>query len=1312
MVKNIINIIFNDSYFIYLLLISLINRILSDDCIIESFPELKYPKSETLLNGYILMVTTTGIYSFNPLYITKFEYSYNFTEQQILSEDEIFNAQISQFSNVDEGKDYVLCYVKNFIYVLTNKGKFLFYENLDISNKNLTYIDLIAYEYQYPFYSFFLIYIFHKDQKYYSFINNYRLTIKNEEEHEIILFKSNSFDPKNYTTTDTYQTELFFGGLSCEIMITQESPENKLVCFIAIRKNNCEFLVMALEINPDSFSLMNLGETSGNMIVSLYSSLGEDKSKAFVCYMYEGGQAFCLYYNLNDKKFGENMLFNETCSPKIYSVNLYYFPQPKEFIFSCYDYSHFMTMKRLNNDFNIIPPNLTYADKKHFNCYDFFSYSIFYLVNINQYMTISHCKCNEVFMIRLFLISKDCDEFNKTQLYIIKDNALGTSNFKELNESEYLKTNDILKNTDNYEYSKSEKIHDKTIIPYLTDLAHTESNNIIYSTNKDRQIESDINTQNTELLKRNNYTDSQIEVEKSNFYNSEITEEISSYSTNLIKNVPTTDFKSEIINQESSILNNEMTDSKEVQLSYSNKEITEKISELNSEITGKISDFNSQISDIEKSSKAIVELIITNSENIENSVIDSNSNSNNIEKSTEVIIGITSYLSELENDISEKQETYVSQYQEFIISPDKCLCGENLSYLMLKNNKCIDYCFIDQLLDKTCQIDCVSKNNYNSIIKNIENIIHKDNFTNFKEIVINGNNVICDIITSQMEHKYKNISYIDFGECETKLKQKYKIDYLLIIKFDAKLNENSPINVQYKVYDPKTKIELDLSICSDDKITIDIPMQLVGNSLYLYQNLTSLGYDILNINDPFYNDICTTFSSEDNTDIILSDRRRAYYNENIILCDNGCEYISYESEYNLLRCKCFVKNSFDDEIKIINFQKENLSYFFNIKTYANFDIIKCYSLLFSKEGLTNNYGAYILHVIIFFYVIVMIIFYFNYKKNIIYLTAKAYPKYKYKQSSSSSPPKQYNSQTTINKIKIKEKLFLTPKRKIKQSQKKNLEINESKISNKIDYSTNKMMSQLICKKSKFNNLNNTIEIYKKNKTITYKLSDEEINSLEYNDAILIDKRTFCQYYFSLLLRKHIILFTFFSKNDYNLIHIKINIFFLSFSLFFALNVLFFTDKTMHKIYESKGIYYLIIQLPKIIYSSLITSVFNLIIRKFALSDKNIIDLKNIGRRKMKNEKLFKVILCLKIKFNIFFVIGFIFLCFCWYYISVFCSVYINTQIILLKDTFLSFGFSLLYPFILNLIPGLFRIPSLKYNNSPFLYNISKIISQI
>ena len=343
----------------------------------------------------------------------------------------------------------------------------------------------------------------------------------------------------------------------------------------------------------------------------------------------------------------------------------------------------------------------------------------------------------------------------------------------------------------------------------------------------------------------------------------------------------------------------------------------------------------------------------------------------------------------------------------------------------------------------------------------------------------------------------------------------------------------------------------------------------------------------------------------------------------------------------------------------------------------------------------------------------MILFYINYKKKIINLILNAYPKYKY--FSSSSPPKKNNSQISLGKIRMKE-LILSPKKKVKKRLKKTLPKDESKTSNKNEDSSYQIAIHSSLKrnykKSKFNYSNNTIQIFKKHKIITYKLSDEELNSLKYEDAIHIDKRTFFQYYCSLLFKKNILLFSFFSKNDYNLIYVKINLFFISFSLFFSINVLFFTDKTMHKIYESKGIYNLIIQLPKIIYSSLITSVFNLILKTFALSDKNIIDLKNIRNRKKKNENLLKVITCLKLKFNIFFFIGSLFLYFCWYYISVFCCVYFNTQIILIKDTFLSFGFSLLYPFILYLIPGLFRIPSLKSKNSPSLYFLSKIFAAI
>ncbi len=59
----------------------------------------------------------------------------------------------------------------------------------------------------------------------------------------------------------------------------------------------------------------------------------------------------------------------------------------------------------------------------------------------------------------------------------------------------------------------------------------------------------------------------------------------------------------------------------------------------------------------------------------------------------------------------------------------------------------------------------------------------------------------------------------------------------------------------------------------------------------------------------------------------------------------------------------------------------------------------------------------------------------------------------------------------------------------------------------------------------------------------------------------------------------------------------------------------------------------------------------------------------------------------------------------------FCAIYRNTQIHLIKDTLISFGLSLLYPLGIYLIPGFFRIPSLNNtkNKRECLYKFGKIL---
>ena len=250
-------------------------------------------------------------------------------------------------------------------------------------------------------------------------------------------------------------------------------------------------------------------------------------------------------------------------------------------------------------------------------------------------------------------------------------------------------------------------------------------------------------------------------------------------------------------------------------------------------------------------------------------------------------------------------------------------------------------------------------------------------------------------------------------------------------------------------------------------------------------------------------------------------------------------------------------------------------------------------------------------------------------------------------------------------------------------------------------------------KKQYLNINNNLKENNRIIISNYsKLNDYEINSLEYIQALKLDKRNYIQYYFSLLRVKHILIFTFYTSNDYNSRIVKKVLFLFSFSLYYIVNALFFSDSTMHKIYEDQGDYNFIYQIPQILYSSLICSVINTLFISLSLSEKTILSLK----RDTKNIKMKipKVIKCLKLKFLIFFSLVISLLLLFWYYISCFCAVYKNTQIHLIKDTLISFGLSLIYPIGLCLIPGIFRIPALKASNGnkECLYKLSKIVQLV
>ena len=226
-----------------------------------------------------------------------------------------------------------------------------------------------------------------------------------------------------------------------------------------------------------------------------------------------------------------------------------------------------------------------------------------------------------------------------------------------------------------------------------------------------------------------------------------------------------------------------------------------------------------------------------------------------------------------------------------------------------------------------------------------------------------------------------------------------------------------------------------------------------------------------------------------------------------------------------------------------------------------------------------------------------------------------------------------------------------------------------------------------------------------------KYIDDEINSLCYDLAIQYDKRSYCQYYFSLLKTKHSLIFTLFNYNDYNSNIIKIDLFFIGFTIYYFVNALFYDDDTMHKIYEGKGKFDLVEQIPIIAYSSLMSFIFKIILNNLALSNDIILSLKQNLTKNNINKREHGLNKTLSFKFILFFIISFLFLLFFLYYLSIFGVIYKNTQLHLLKDILLSFGLSLLYPFGILLLPLIFRIPSL-LNRKKCLYNFSKILQFI
>jgi len=385
--------------------------------------------------------------------------------------------------------------------------------------------------------------------------------------------------------------------------------------------------------------------------------------------------------------------------------------------------------------------------------------------------------------------------------------------------------------------------------------------------------------------------------------------------------------------------------------------------------------------------------------------------------------------------------------------------------------------------------------------------------------------------------------------------------------------------------------------------------------------------------------------------------------------------------------------------------------------------MKCLKLLFSKSGIIKNIGSYILLLILLLNIILSIYFKLKEFDNFCNKIKEFIQIIKESNQNNNDIQKDLEINNKKYSLENKKVIIYKEKNKLKDSKKKGKEKKDLDSLIKVNIKN----SNVIFKNGKSSNdslSNSSINNLKINKKIRPKISKEEpiilkyndyeLNNLEYQKALEIDKRKYLQYYISLIKRKQIIIFTFYTYDDYNSKVIKISLFLFSFSIYFTINALFFNDSTMHKIYEAKGEYNFIYQIPIILYSTIISVIINYLIKLLSLSEKNIIKIKKNEEKENIDELFLKTKKTLIIKFTFFYIFNFLFLVFFWFYISSFCAVYQNTQIYLIKDTIISFSLSLLYPFGICLIPGILRIKSLNANkkDKECVYILSKILQLI
>ena len=344
-----------------------------------------YPNSVTLNNKNIFVIHRYGVSICNSFCsrIIKEVLTFSISEE-ISTEDKLSKVTISQF---DDGS--IICIIIDKIYFFDANGEFEFKSSQSLTTYTNIYYTISPHKIENNYYYYLVGYAYNQALYlyYYQYCPNSNGQVCIEK--NTLVASNEELKPRNGVITNN--------GLSFQF----NSEDDLILCmYYLVLGRNKYLTVEFLFINDNSINFqsdnINFEFDDGySDIACLKSAIYTDGLKAIFCMYNTIGFTKCLIYDMNDKYQYWNYVYDKNCLTKYYGMNIKYFPEKEQFVFSC-------LMEEGGVHFEIMDKSFNYPYPYGYPIYkfteypgDIYGHSILYYISKDCYYILFDLKYNE-----------------------------------------------------------------------------------------------------------------------------------------------------------------------------------------------------------------------------------------------------------------------------------------------------------------------------------------------------------------------------------------------------------------------------------------------------------------------------------------------------------------------------------------------------------------------------------------------------------------------------------------------------------------------------------------------------------------------------------------------------------------------------------------------------------------------------------------------------------------------------------------------------------------------------------------------------